>query len=102
MAEKFNEGKSYYGVLIEHLRPQQTVTGDETVQYLTGNYGIVRNHSYNLNINGISGLGVGIDNPEHEIVLPTNTMRYYVKMTLNVLSWRVVNTQNVNLDKPIQ
>ena len=102
LAEKFNQGKSYYGVLIEHLRPQQTVTGDETVQYLTGNYGIVRNHSYNLNINGISGLGVGIDDPTHEIVLPTNTMRYYVKMTLNVLSWRVVHNQDVNLDKPIQ
>lgn len=102
LAEKFNQGKSYYGVLIEHLRPQQTVTGDETVQYLTGNYGIVRNHSYNLNINGISGLGVGIDDPDHEIVLPTNTMRYYVKMTLNVLSWRVVHNQDVNLDKPIQ
>lgn len=102
LAEKFNQGKSYYGVLIEHLRPQQTVTGDETVQYLTGNYGIVRNHSYNLNINGISGLGVGIDDPTHEIVLPTNTMRYYVKMTLNVLSWRVVHNQDVNLNKPIQ
>ncbi|MDO4172259.1 MAG: fimbria major subunit [Prevotellaceae bacterium] len=102
MAEKFNEGKSYYGVLIEHLRPQLPAAVDGTVQYLTGNYGIVRNHSYNLNIQGIKGLGVGIDNPEHEIVLPTNTMRYYVKMTLNVLSWRVVNTQNVTLDKPIQ
>lgn len=105
-AEKFNNGQSYYAVLIEHLNRTKTevtgTDGENTYTFNTGYYGVLRNHSYTININKIEGLGVGINDPKHKIVLPTENVGYNVTTTLNILSWNVVANQDVYLDKPIQ
>ena len=63
---------------------------------------MLRNHSYTLNINSINGLGVGINDPNRRIVLPTESIGYHVETTLNILSWNVVSAQDVDLTEPIQ
>lgn len=100
--EAFTQGKSYYGVGIQHTRPLSPVGENGKREYLTGNYAVIRNHSYTINVNSISGLGVGVLDPSHKVVLPTSSISYNVKTTLNILSWRVVDSQDVNLDTPIQ
>lgn len=100
--EAFTQGKSYYGVGIQHTRPLSPVGENGKIEYLTGNYAVIRNHSYTINVKSISGLGVGVLDPSHKVVLPTSSISYNVKTTLNILSWRVVDNQDVDLDTPIQ
>ena len=76
-------GKSYYTVDIEHLGK---------------NKGVVRNHSYVITVDGISGLGTPVYDPNTvvtEPIKPEETTSY-VSARINVLSWKIVN-QNVTL-----
>lgn len=86
-AEIRTEGKAYYYVPIKHLG----TTGN------LGEYGVVRNHFYKINLTGLTGFGTPVYNPELVIdpTVPTydNT---YLAARVQVLQWRVVN-QNVNL-----
>ena len=78
-------GKSYYTVDIEHL-------GTNHIK------GVVRNHSYVITVDGISGLGTPVYNPNTvvtEPIKPEETTSY-VSARINVLSWKIVN-QNVTL-----
>ncbi len=84
-AEKYNGGKAYFTVPIEHL----AASGD-------GHIGVVRNHSYVLTLESIKGLGDGVYEPTEDIIPVPPTNKYYVGATLNILSWHVVN-QSVNL-----
>ena len=85
-AEAYNKGMAYFAVPIEHLAGEG----------VDGHIGVVRNHSYVLTIQSITGMGDGIFNPD-EVIIPTPpTEKYYVGATLNVLSWHTVN-QDVNL-----
>lgn len=91
-ATKYNEGMAYYNIPIEQFGLS---TADNKVAY--GSYGVVRNHSYVINIQGISGLGTGIADPTDPIIPPTEQTTYYVKTKLNVLAWRVMANQDVTL-----
>ena len=82
--EAFYEGEAYFAVPIEHFGGTQD--SDDT-----GAYGVVRNHSYVLNVTQISGLGEGIYDPGEEIIPNPGKKRYYVAATLNVLSWKTVS-----------
>lgn len=88
-AEIRTDGKAYYFTPIKHLGS----TGN------LGEYGIVRNHFYKINLTGLTGFGTPVYNPDTDIdpTLPTydNT---YLAARIKVLQWRVVN-QNVNLGK---
>lgn len=78
-------GMTYYIVDIEHLGN----TGK------TAEYGVVRNHVYQIDINSIkgygspvyNGLGFIVEQPEYPEVYDDT----YVAARINVLSWKVVN-----------
>ena len=80
----YAEGMTYYSVDIKHLG----ATGK------TAEYGVVRNHVYQIDIESIkgygspvySGLDFVIDQPEY----PTEDEASYVAARINVLSWKVV------------
>ena len=80
-------GMSYYMVDIEHL-------GNNSIT----NYGVVRNHSYVITVEGITGLGTPVYDPTIIITDPTKPTETssYVAARINVLSWRIVN-QTVTL-----
>lgn len=68
------------------------------VEHLSGKFGVVRNHSYSVNVTGIVGLGTAVydgDNLVEEPVNPSDT-ESYIAAQINVLSWKVIN-QNVTL-----
>lgn len=83
----YNEGKAYFAMPIEHFGGQE----DDA----TGTYGIVRNHSYQLTITQVSGLGEGVFQPEKPIIPSDEQKTYYMAARLNVLSWKTVGNQNV-------
>lgn len=83
------DGMTYYYTPIRHLAQNKTEMGY---------YGVVRNHSYRITINTISGFGTPVYNPDEIIVpvIPKDT-ETFLAARINVLSWRVV-TSNVDLD----
>lgn len=83
------EGMTYYYTPIRHLAQNKAEMGY---------YGVVRNHSYRITINTMSGFGTPVYNPDEVIdpVIPTDT-ETYLAARINVLSWRVVPS-SVDLD----
>lgn len=83
------DGATYYYTPIKHL-------GDAGK---LGEYGIVRNHSYQVTIQNIKGFGTPVYNPDKEIdpMIPSDN-NTYLAASIKVLSWRVVSS-NVNLDQ---
>lgn len=84
-----NGGRTYYYTPIKHL-------GKENYP---AEYGVVRNHSYQVEISSIKGFGTPVYNPDTEItpVLPSDD-KTYLAAKISVLSWRVVSSK-VDLDK---
>lgn len=83
------DGMTYYFTPIRHLAQNKTEMGY---------YGVVRNHSYRITINTISGFGTPVYAPDEIIdpVIPKDT-ETYLAARINVLSWRVVPS-SVDLD----
>ena len=83
------DGATYYYTPIKHL-------GDAGK---LGEYGIVRNHSYQVTIQNIQGFGTPVYNPDQEIdpMIPSDE-NTYLAASIKVLSWRVVSS-NVDLDQ---
>ena len=88
-AEVRKGGMAYYYTTIKHLGKKGKL----------GEYGIVRNHSYQISLNSIKGFGTPVYNPE-KIIVPTvpSDDKTYLAAKINVLSWRVVPS-TVDLDK---
>lgn len=82
---------AYFPVLIKHLN-----CGEGTTESTLGYYGVVRNHCYTVTINSIKGLGIGIFDPDVDIIPKDKIKPLYLAATFNVLSWRVVG-QTVDL-----
>ncbi|MDE5785822.1 MAG: fimbria major subunit, partial [Duncaniella sp.] len=62
-----------------------------------GDFGMVRNHSYQVNVQEILGLASGIGDDDNPIVPPSNTEDYFMAYSVNILKWAVVPVQNVSL-----
>lgn len=79
----YKDGKTYYSVDIKHY-------GDKAV-------GVIRNHSYTINVTGVNGLGTPVYNPNSNIVEPAVPMeRYtYLESEINVLAWSLVEQDAV-------
>lgn len=88
-AQVRTEGCVYYYTPIRHLASEEGKLGY---------YGVVRNHSYKVNIQEIKGFGTPVFDPKKEIdpTLPEEK-DIYLAARINVLSWRVVKS-DVNLD----
>lgn len=88
-AEVRTGGMAYYYTTIKHLGKKGKL----------GEYGIVRNHSYQISLNSIKGFGTPVYDPNKTIVttIPSDD-KTYLAAKINVLSWRVVPS-TVDLDK---
>lgn len=88
-ASVYNDGMTYYYTDIKHL-------GSEGKP---GEFGIVRNHAYQINITGITGLGTPVYIPTSNIVTPPVSPadeESYVASEVRILSWKIVS-QDVTL-----
>lgn len=88
-AQVRREGRVYYYTPIRHLASDATKLGY---------YGVVRNHSYKVNLQKVSGFGTPVYDPD-KVIDPTlpEEENIYLAARINVLSWRVVKS-DVNLD----
>lgn len=86
-AQIWNNGMAYYFADIKHLG----VAGS------TAEYGVVRNHSYCVNVEGIAGLGTPVYDGDNDVdapVAPSDT-ESYIAARVNVLTWKLVNSNVV-------
>ena len=83
------DGATYYYTPIKHLGSEGKL----------GEYGIVRNHSYQVTIQNIKGFGTPVYDPKKEIdpMIPSDE-NTYLAASVKVLSWRVVSSK-VDLDQ---
>lgn len=83
------DGATYYYTPIKHLGSAGKL----------GEYGIVRNHSYQVTIQNIKGFGTPVYDPTKVIdpMIPSDD-NTYLAARINVLSWRVVKS-TVDLDQ---
>lgn len=88
-AQVRTEGRVYYYTPIRHLA---------TTEGKLGYYGVVRNHSYKVNLQKVSGFGTPVYDPT-KVIDPTlpEEENIYLAAKIKVLSWRVVKS-DVNLD----
>ena len=82
-AHVYTEGMTYYWLDIKHLGK----TGS------TAEYGVVRNHVYNVNITDIEGFGTPVYDGVTDFIKPEkpDPITSYVSAQINILSWRVVD-----------
>lgn len=104
--EVYHKGRAFFNIPIQHLGYDQNTETDKPLkedgQYQwenmrRGDFGVVRNHVYNINVTGITGLATGLRSDDQPIVPPKDAVNYYVAAKLNVLAWNVVPTQDVEL-----
>ena len=95
--EKFSTGKAYFNIPLKHIwKAASTSNVFDPKTVVLGDYGVVRNHIYDLTINKIEGLATGIGDIEQPIVPPTENEQYYISTRIRVLQWRMVS-QSVDL-----
>lgn len=90
----YKSGQTYYYIDVQHLG--NVTDGVDK----PGDYGIVRNHIYAININSIGGYGtpayIGISNivtPEYPGIGDGGETGSYVAAEVRVLSWRLISQQ---------
>lgn len=85
-----NGGRTYYYAPIKHLGSKDS----------PAEYGVVRNHSYQVEISSIKGFGTPVYDPEKVEIIPTlpSDNLTYLAAKISVLSWRVVSDK-VDFDK---
>jgi len=92
----YNGGKSYYFVNIDQTPVANEHKGAAVTPYDAGTYeGVVRNHYYQLTLNGINGLGTPVFDPS-DIIIPERVHEEelsYLAATVKVLSWKFVNQE---------
>ena len=103
----------YYNIPIKHLRGGEMLTekvptdayyysvndaeGNLVFALREADYGVVRNHYYQITVNKIANLGKAVSNGDEDIIPNTDFSElYYVGASINILSWKIVN-QGVNL-----
>ena len=83
----YTEGETFYYVDIKHLGAQGK----------PAEFGIVRNHAYNITISSIKGYGSPVYTGTEFVDYPsTPDQNTFVSAKINILSWRLVN-QEVNI-----
>lgn len=99
----YHLGEGYFNIPVKHLgwyRAGNTQKNADKINWKivrVGDFGMVRNHSYNIKVNQILGLASGIGGNDVPIVPPATTDDYFVAYSVRILKWAVVPQQGVNL-----
>ena len=88
-AQMWTNGYTYYYTTIKHFGAEGK----------TGEYGMVRNHVYDIKIDGITGFGTPVYEPSEIITpeKPEEDVALNLSARINILSWHLVS-QNVTLN----
>lgn len=109
LSRQFTDGMAYFNIPINHLGFYRTSNTNYTeglsptdqkfdwTAVRSGDFGIVRNHSYTIEASQIMGLGNAIPDPDTPIVPPTDPEAYFLGARIVVLNWALVPKQTVKL-----
>ena len=88
-AQMWTNGYTYYYTTIKHFGAEGK----------TGEYGMVRNHVYDIKIDGITGFGTPVYEPSEIITpeKPEEDVALNLSARINILAWHLVS-QNVTLN----
>ena len=91
----YKNGETFYYVDIKHLGQRSPSAPDTAV---IAEYGVVRNHIYNIVINSIGGYGSPIYVGTSNLVTPgypdtPDAEETFVSAQINILSWRLVSQE---------
>lgn len=99
-AQYFDKAKGFFFGPIPHylskenfkssIQYKKNDNGLLILDHLTGDFGIVRNHIYNITVNSIKGLGYGKPDDDDNIILPQprpNQELYMFDMILEIIPW---------------
>ncbi|MDE6714868.1 MAG: Mfa1 fimbrilin C-terminal domain-containing protein, partial [Muribaculaceae bacterium] len=86
----YKDGMMYYNIPIRHLRPLPADNASDK-SILSGMYGVVRNHWYQVTIGNVTNLGHAVYRPSEHIIPPSDATRYMIGSKINILSWRMVS-----------
>ena len=105
--DMYNNGRAFFNIPVRHLGwPATDMVGTKKLydngvynwaEMRVGDLGVVRNHVYTINVGKIGGLGSGLRSDDQPIVPPVHSFKQYVAVRLNILAWRIVPAQNVDL-----
>lgn len=88
-AMAYTNRKAFFYVPIKHNAANDTeLFMDDPA---TGDYGVVRNHSYQITIEKIKGLAIGVRDNEKLLPEPRSSQSYYINASMNVLAWHVMS-----------
>ena len=89
--QHFTKGSMCYAIPINHNNIAQKLTGAEDADdYKLGDFGVVRNHWYAVNVKGIGTVGTPVDDPDQPVVPSDPDIDYNIGLEIKVLPWRVV------------
>lgn len=103
MSYYYTTGHAYFNIPVKHLgwyRAGNEQKGKESIDWTkvrVGDFGMVRNHSYNVNVTEIKGLASGIGGDDVPIVPPATPTDYFMAYSVKILKWAVLPTQSVKL-----
>lgn len=99
----YTGGASVYYVPVEHLKGTNAGSNNNYDYTVTtdGQYGVVRNHWYQIEVNNVFRLGQGVFDPSNgstEELIPSDPSKetFGMAANINILSWKVVK-QSVDL-----
>ena len=100
VARAYTQNKGYFSIPIQHLGITENTVDNPIVDGVidwkkvrVGDFGLVRNHVYDIQVGGIQGMASGIENLDNPLVPSMEENEYYVKYKINILNWRVVPAQ---------
>lgn len=102
-ARKYGDGLCYFNIPIEHLGIKDATdakNADGSYNFdkcPAGSFGIVRNHAYTIHITSIKGLATALSSEYQPVVPPMEEVEYHIAARVNILKWRVVSEQEVEL-----
>jgi hypothetical protein len=92
----FRNGYFYYKIPIEHLTKAPATPGPT---YETAQYGVVRNHCYNITLpKDITGIGTGVWSVTEPIVPVTKEEDYMVSVYVSVSPWKQFENRFIFID----
>ena len=103
-AGQYTNGKCYFSIPIRHLGFTESEDGApltdgvlDWTKVKVGDFGLVRNHVYTINVSNIEGRADGIQGFDNPLVPSMDENNYFVKYRINILNWRIVPQQNITL-----
>lgn len=100
-AHAYIDGMAFFSAPIQHWGWYRTDNANKGLSMAdwdwskmkTGDFGIVRNHIYTINIETIAGLGTGIISTDDPLLPPTDKVSYAVKFRVNIQKWATLPVQ---------